>query len=146
MRTQGKVSFLLIFLLLTASCRNPHEAEAEQIASIPDSSISDQQKAPLLIFGIPSDSFNLIPGHIKPNGFLSQILLDHGVTLQEIDQVIKNSSTVFDVRKIKSGNNYTLFCDTDSLARARYLVYEHDPTTCYIFSFRDSLNITPFRK
>ena len=146
MRTQGKVSFLLIFLLLTASCRNPHETEAVQIASVPDSSISDQQKAPVLVFGIPSDSFNLIPGHIKPNGFLSQILLDHGVTLQEIDQVIKNSSTVFDVRKIKSGNNYTLFCDTDSLARARYLVYEHDPTTCYIFSFRDSLNITPFRK
>jgi murein DD-endopeptidase MepM/ murein hydrolase activator NlpD len=25
-------------------------------------------------------------------------------------------------------------------------VYEHDPTTCYIFSFNDSLNITPFRK
>lgn len=146
MRIQGKVSFLLIFLLLTVSCKNPHEAEAVQIASIPDSSISDQQKAPVLVFGIPSDSFNLIPGHIKPNGFLSQILLDHGVTLQEIDQVIKNSSTVFDVRKIKSGNNYTLFCDTDSLARARYLVYEHDPTTCYIFSFRDSLNITPFRK
>ena len=146
MSTQEKVSVLLIFLLLTASCRNPHEAEAAKIASIPDSSISDQQKVPLLVFGIPSDSFNLIPGHIKPNGFLSQILLDHGVTLQEIDQVIKNSSTVFDVRKIKSGNNYTLFCDTDSLARARYLVYEHDPTTCYIFSFRDSLNITPFRK
>jgi murein DD-endopeptidase MepM/ murein hydrolase activator NlpD len=146
MRIQGKVSFLLIFLLFTASCRNPHEAELVQIAPIPDSSLSDQQKAPIFVFGIPSDSFNLIPGHIKPNGFLSQILLDHGVTMQEIDQVIKNSSAVFDVRKIKSGNNYTLFCDTDSLARARYLVYEHDPTTCYIFSFRDSLNITPYRK
>jgi hypothetical protein len=146
MRKQRKVSFILIFLLYTISCKNPHEAESVQIAPIPDSSLSDQQKAPILVFGIPSDSFNLIPGHIKPNGFLSQILLDHGVTMQEIDQVIKNSSAVFDVRKIKSGNNYTLFCDTDSLARARYLVYEHDPTTCYIFSFRDSLNITPFRK
>jgi murein DD-endopeptidase MepM/ murein hydrolase activator NlpD len=26
------------------------------------------------------------------------------------------------------------------------MVYEHDPTTCYIFSFNDSLNITPYRK
>ncbi|HBC79688.1 MAG TPA: metalloendopeptidase, partial [Bacteroidales bacterium] len=34
----------------------------------------------------------------------------------------------------------------DSTARASYLVYEHDPTTCYVFSFNDSLNITPYRK
>jgi Membrane proteins related to metalloendopeptidases len=146
MSTQEKVSVLLIFLLLTASCRNPNTTETGEIAAVPDSSLSHQQKASVMVFGIPSDSFNLISGHIKPNGFLSQILIDHGVTMQEIDQVIKNSSTVFDVRNIRSGNNYTLFCDTDSLARARYLVYEHDPTTCYIFSFRDSLNITPFRK
>jgi murein DD-endopeptidase MepM/ murein hydrolase activator NlpD len=66
--------------------------------------------------------------------------------MQEIDQVIRGSKSVFDVRKIRSGNEYVLFCDKDSIARARYLVYEHDPTTCYIFSFNDSLNITPFRK
>ena len=145
MSALGKVSTLLVILSFTASCRNPHTAEPSYVAAVSDSS-SLQQKEPVLVFGLPSDSFNLIPGHIKPNGFLSQILLDHGVTMQQIDQVIKNSSNVFDVRKIKSGNNYTLFYDTDSLARARYLVYEHDPTTSYIFSFRDSLNITPFRK
>jgi murein DD-endopeptidase MepM/ murein hydrolase activator NlpD len=66
--------------------------------------------------------------------------------MQQIDQVIRNSKSVFDVRKIRSGNNYILFCDKDSIARARYLVYEHDPTTCYVFSFNDSLNITSFRK
>jgi murein DD-endopeptidase MepM/ murein hydrolase activator NlpD len=66
--------------------------------------------------------------------------------MQEIDQVLTNSKAVFDVRTIQSGNNYFLFCDRDSLAKARYLVYEHNPTTCYVFSFNDSLNITPFRK
>jgi murein DD-endopeptidase MepM/ murein hydrolase activator NlpD len=66
--------------------------------------------------------------------------------MQEIDQVTKNSKAVFDVRKIRSGNNYIIFCDKDSIARVRYLIYEHDPTLCYVFSFNDSLNITPFRK
>jgi len=66
--------------------------------------------------------------------------------MKEIDQALKNSRSVFDVRKIRSGNNYILFCDRDSIARARYFVYEHDPTTCYVFSFNDSLNITPFKK
>jgi murein DD-endopeptidase MepM/ murein hydrolase activator NlpD len=98
------------------------------------------------MYGIPSDSFSLLTGHIKRNGFLSQILLEHGITMEEIDKVIKNSVAVFDVRKIRSGNNYTLFCKKDSTARASYLVYEHDPTTCYVFSFNDSLNITPYRK
>ncbi len=145
MSIKGKVALVFIFVLLVVSCKNlPKEPVSEVVT--PDSSSLNLQKAPVLLFGIPSDSFNLISGHIKRNGFLSQILVAHGVTLQEIDQVIKNSSAVFDVRKIRSGNNYTLFCDTDSLARVRYLVYEHDPVTCYIFSFRDSLNITPFRK
>ena len=98
------------------------------------------------MYGIPSDSFDLVTGHIKRNGFLSEILLKHGISMQEIDQVLKNSKTVFDVRKIRSGNNYILFCDRDSMARARYMVYEHDPTTCYVFSFNDSLNITSFKK
>jgi murein DD-endopeptidase MepM/ murein hydrolase activator NlpD len=66
--------------------------------------------------------------------------------MQEIDQVVTNSRTVFDVRNIRTGNTYILFCDKDSLARARYLVYEHDQVTSYVFSFNDSLNITPFRK
>jgi murein DD-endopeptidase MepM/ murein hydrolase activator NlpD len=98
------------------------------------------------MYGIPTDSFDLVSGHIKRNGFLSEILLKHGVSMQEIDQALKNSRSVFDVRKIRSGNNYILFCDKDSIARVRYLVYEHDPTTCFVFSFNDSLNITPFRK
>jgi hypothetical protein len=146
MPAMKKLFVFIIILSLIISCRNQQKSEPGCEAIKPDSALQISQKVPVLVFGIPSDSFNLISGHIKPNGFLSQILVDHGVTLQEIDQVIKNSSTVFDVRNIRSGNSYTLFCDTDSLARARYLVYEHDPTTCYIFSFRDSLNITPFRK
>ncbi len=66
--------------------------------------------------------------------------------MEEIDRLIRNSASVFDVRKIRSGNSYILFCRKDSIARANYLVYEHDPTTCYVFSFNDSLNITPYKK
>jgi len=105
-----------------------------------------EKQPPLILFGIPVDSFNIISGRIRPNGFLSSIFLENGISMNEIDQLIRNSDTVFDVRKIRAGNNYTLFCDTDSVARARYFVYEHDPTTSYIFSFNDSLNITPYRK
>jgi murein DD-endopeptidase MepM/ murein hydrolase activator NlpD len=134
-------SFLLVF-----SCKNSVREIPPAVSELPDSTNVSKPDTTVFMYGIPSDSFNLLTGHIKRNGFLSQILLEHGVTMEDIDKVLKNSFSVFDVRKIRSGNNYTLFCKKDSTARASYLVYEHDPTTCYVFSFGDSLNITPYRK
>lgn len=103
-------------------------------------------QAPVLLFGIPADSFNVITGKIRRNGFLSQILPEYGIAVREIEELVRNSSDVFDVRKIRAGNNYFILCDNDSAGRAKYLIYEHDPALSYIFSFNDSLNITPFRK
>jgi murein DD-endopeptidase MepM/ murein hydrolase activator NlpD len=136
----------IAFIFLSVSCNNSLKDNIETTAIEADTTAVRKVNAPVFMYGIASDSFDLISGHIKPNGFLSEILLKHGVSMQEIDQTINNSTTVFDVRTIRSGNNYVLFCDRDTIARARYLVYEHDPTTCYIFSFNDSLNITRFRK
>jgi murein DD-endopeptidase MepM/ murein hydrolase activator NlpD len=145
MFVRAKAIIFISLSFFSASCKNHLGDKNELIVSVSDS-MRTEQKEPVLTFGIPADSFNLIKGHIKRNGFLSQILIDHGISMQEIDQLVKNSSSVFDVRTIRSGNTFTLFCDTDSVARVRYLVYEHDPTTCYVFSFNDSLNITPFKK
>ena len=139
----------IIFLFLASiliSCRHSGKDNSTSLQTLEDSSATNGTKPRDFLYGIPSDSFDLVSGQIKRNGFLSEILLKHGITMQEIDMVIKNSKNVFNVRKIRSGNKYILFCDRDSLARARYLVYEHDPTTCFVFSFNDSLNITPFRK
>jgi murein DD-endopeptidase MepM/ murein hydrolase activator NlpD len=141
-----KAILYILFVSLFASCTHPDAIKTEPVKAEPDSAAGQQADSPVFMYGIPSDSFDLVSGHIKRNGFLSEILLKHGITMQEIDQVIRGSKSVFDVRKVRSGNEYVLFCDKDSIARARYLVYEHDPTTCYIFSFNDSLNITPFRK
>jgi murein DD-endopeptidase MepM/ murein hydrolase activator NlpD len=146
MITRISAVFLILSFLFSASCSYFNKEKPELSDLISDTITTEEQKAPVLMFGIPSDSFSLIQGHIKPNGFLSHILLEHGVSMQEIDQVVRSSASVFDVKNVRAGNNYTLFCDMDSAARAKYLVYEHDAATCYIFSFNDSLNITPYRK
>ena len=143
---KGKIIILFALVFQLISCNNSKNTKTEFVTAPSDTTASQQADNRVFMYGIPSDSFDLITGHIKRNGFLSEILLKHGVSMQEIDQVLKNSKSVFDVRKIRSGNNYVLFCDRDSLAKAKYFVYEHDPTTCFVFSFNDSLNITPFRK
>jgi murein DD-endopeptidase MepM/ murein hydrolase activator NlpD len=143
---KGKIIIIVTFTSLFASCNNSGNIKNEFVPMASDTTARQQNNSPVFLYGIPPDSFELISGHIKPNDFLSEILIKHGVSMQEIDQVTKNSKAVFDVRKIRSGNNYIIFCDKDSIARVRYLIYEHDPTLCYVFSFNDSLNITPFRK
>ena len=146
MLLQRKSLIIILLAFLIISCNNSKNTKTEFVTAPSDTTASQQVNSPVFMYGIPTDSFDLVSGHIKRNGFLSEILLKHGVSMQEIDQALKNSRSVFDVRKIRSGSNYILFCDKDSIARARYLVYEHDPTTCFVFSFNDSLNITPFRK
>ena len=143
---RGNAIILITIILLSVSCNNSVNSNPEIASIATDTAVNQKISSPVFLYGIPSDSFELVSGHIKPNGFLSEILIKQGVSMQEINQAVKNSKTVFDVRNIRSGNNYTLFCDRDNIARARYLVYEHDPSTCYVFSFNDSLNITPFRK
>jgi murein DD-endopeptidase MepM/ murein hydrolase activator NlpD len=146
MNFQKKILIIIFTVLIFAGCNTSENTNYEVVTTAPDTNAIRQVKSPVFMYGIPSDSFDLISGHVKRNGLLSEILIKHGVSMQEIDQVLTNSKKVFDVRKIQSGNDYILFCDRDSIAKARYLVYEHDPTTCYVFSFNDSLNITPFRK
>lgn len=146
MLSQLKVLIICSLVLMLFSCKNSIREIPADVSKLLDSTIVSQPDSSVFMYGIPSDSFELVTGHIKRNGFLSSILLEHGVKMEEIDMAIKNSATVFDVRKIRSGKNYTLFLKKDSSARASYLVYEHDPTTCYVFSFNDSLNITPYRK
>lgn len=141
----SKIILIISLFSLLISCNTAEDKVSEEL-TVSDTTSVKKLPDPVLFYGIPSDSFNLVSGRIKPNGILSGILLKYGVSMQEIDQLVRNSKSVFDVRNIKSGNNYILFCDRDSIGRARYLVYEHDPTTSYILSFNDSLNITPFRK
>ncbi len=146
MLSRIKILILSLSVLSVTSCRDSVRLVSEGSSEASDTLAQIKPDTTVFMYGIPTDSFNLVTGHIKRNGFLSSILLEHGITMQEIDILLKNSSAVFDVRKIRSGNDYTLFCRNDSTGRADYLVYEHDPSTCYVFSFKDSLNITPFRK
>jgi murein DD-endopeptidase MepM/ murein hydrolase activator NlpD len=141
-----KSCLLITILFISFSCNNPGNNDRVNISEEPDTLTKGNLKEKTFLYNIPTDSFYQVSGHVKPNGLLSEILIKQGVSMTEIDQAVRNSSSVFDVRNIRSGNNYILYCDRDSAAKAKYLVYEHDPTTCYVFSFNDSLNITKFRK
>lgn len=141
---------IISLALAVSSCagpgkdKDPSYGMETEISRVPADTTGNQ--APVLLYGIPADSFNVITGKIRRNGFLSQILPEYGIGIREIEELVRNSSDIFDVRKIRAGNSYFILCDNDSAGKAKYLIYEHDPALSYIFSFNDSLNITPYRK
>ncbi|MCK4664118.1 MAG: peptidoglycan DD-metalloendopeptidase family protein [Bacteroidales bacterium] len=92
-------------------------------------------------YGFAVDSFNIIDGKIKRNQTISSLLKKYHVSALEIDKIAKKSKNIFDVRKIRAGNKYTIFCSIDSVQTAQYFVYEHSPVEYIIFDVRDSIQI-----
>jgi murein DD-endopeptidase MepM/ murein hydrolase activator NlpD len=97
-----------------------------------------------VLFGIPVDSYNVVNGTVKNNQLISSILESYGVSGDQIQKILDENKETFDPRKIKKGNNYTVFLRKDTLSRADYFIYEHDDFVKYVFSFRDSLKINRY--
>ena len=135
----------LLLLLIHTSCTKLNNSYAD-IESMPIDSLIEVKTEPNILFGIPVDSFNIFKDRIRPNRFLSEIVADYGVSMKEVDQLVRNSKDVFNVRSLRSGNDITFFTAKDSVQKLMYLIYEHEPALYYIFSFNDSLNITPYHQ
>lgn len=98
-------------------------------------------KEPELKYGFHVDSFQIETGVIKNNQYLSQILNAKGVGMGTIDTIARKSKSVFDVRKIKSGQNFTIFSTPDSTNKAKYFVYENSAVEYTVFELFDTLGI-----
>ncbi len=137
------IPFFIFSLLI--SCKRSGDS-AFVIDPVNADTLTSREIKENFIFGIPADSFNISTGRIRPNRFLSEIVGDYGISFAEVDQLVRNSRDVFNVRSLRSGHNITLFTSKDTLEKLLYLVYEHEPALFYIFSFNDSLTITPYHQ
>lgn len=97
---------------------------------------------PKLLYGLPADSFHIEESSIERNQNLSDILIERGVTAQAVDQLAKNSVSVFDVRKMKAGNQYSIFYSKDEARSPLFLAYQDNSVDYYLYSLTDSLKVT----
>ena len=93
-----------------------------------------------LLYDIPKDSFLIEEYGVQRNQNISDILLRSGVDYPTIHSLVVASDSVFDVRKIKVGQPYTLFYSPDSLHRLRFFVYGIDNTDYVVYSLGDSVS------
>ena len=98
------------------------------------------------LYGIPVDSFYVESGIIKKNQSLSQIFAKYNLPDGSFNQILTKSKTVFNLRKVRYGNKYTVFLSVDTLYEVKYFVYEHTPIEYVLFDLRDSINIELCKK
>jgi len=106
-----------------------------------DSIKIEVEKEPTIEYGIVTDSFNVIKGVIKPGQVLGEILYFNHINHQKIDLIVKKSKGVFDVKKAKAGQPYTVLCSRDSNEIAQWFIYEESFTDYVIFDLRDKINV-----
>jgi len=128
----GSIGIILLSIFLTNKEEKSAGTELEEA----------EVHIPNTAYGIVIDSMVIYKDKIKKNQFLADILLKYDVDYQTIDLLTRNSNKeVFDVRRMRAGNKYTILCTNDSISSVQYFVYEETPTSYVVFDLRDSVHM-----
>ena len=109
---------------------------------------------PETLYGLEKDSFIIEKGRVKYAQNLASLLSAYNVDYSIIHNLAIASKDVFDVRRIKTGNDYTIFSSKkDSLLVPQWFVYEIDPIEYVVMSltgdtliYRDQKKVETRRK
>jgi len=93
------------------------------------------------LYGLAVDSFNIETDKVGRDQNLGDILRKYTLPERALTQLLLYADDVFDLRKIREGNNYTAFLSPDTLYRLQYLVYEHTPVEYVFIDFTDSVKV-----
>lgn len=129
----GKVWLASTFLLVLA-CKNLKK-------ETPPDQETVETSAPVVEYGIETDSFIVVKDKINKHENLSHILLRHNIPYPVIDELVKQSEDVFDVRKIATGRPYTVYCTKDSNQVAKCFIYENSQSEYIVFDMRSETKV-----
>lgn len=85
------------------------------------------------LYGFPLDAFSAQHNIVQRHESLSDILLQHHISHQQIFLLAERVKHVFDVRRIRAGNPYTIFTTQEKGDTACYMVYEKNKIDYIVF-------------
>jgi len=128
---------ILFFLIVGVTQINQPQKKVQQLPEDKEKVESSFQST--LRYGLPVDYFEVEDKTVNNGESFGNILLAYNVDYEVIHHLAQNYKDVFDVRYLRAGRPYSVFCDhTDSLKTARFLVYESSPVQYYVFDLQDS--------
>lgn len=122
----------------------PKEAAPEPEAK--EEEAEEEKKPAPIVYGIPTDSLQIVEAEIKRGESLSEILSHYNISPVQIDQLAKKSKDVFNLRRIAAKRSYILLHALDSAQTAQYFIYEPNKLEYIIYDLRGDLCVTKVKR
>ena len=91
-------------------------------------------------YGIDVKQMEVVQAHFERNQFVTDVLQNHEVPSHVIEQVAQKSIQVFDVRRMRAGNSFTILKNRDN-QQVDYFIYEINDAEFVVFDLRDSVKV-----
>ncbi|WP_026464262.1 peptidoglycan DD-metalloendopeptidase family protein [Adhaeribacter aquaticus] len=99
-----------------------------------------------VIYGISTDSLEIVEGKVERGESISTILEAYNITPTIVFNLAQKAKEVFNVRNIQSGKNYFLLHAQDSAQTAQYFIYEPNEVEYIIYDLRGDLQVTHHKR
>ena len=97
-------------------------------------------------YGIEVDNYTAQMGAVKSGQTLSGVFEHLGVSRQVAAQLNTLPDSIFNVKKVRAGNQFTVYRMQDSLQTPAYIVYHGSVVNHWVFNVQDSLSVTHYQK
>jgi murein DD-endopeptidase MepM/ murein hydrolase activator NlpD len=94
-----------------------------------------------VIFGIPTDTLEIVEGTVERGENLSQILASFNISPTTISELARKAKSVYNVRRINANRNYYILHAQDSAQTARYFIYEPNEVEYVIYDLNGELDV-----
>lgn len=131
------VGILVAAFLLIRPSEAPQEPANKALAT--DSTAACK---PYYKYGISPENYQITYETVKPGQTLAVLLGGQGFSPEAVHALTLRADSVFDVRKIRSGQPYALYATRDSLPHTDYLVYEVNEKDYVVFDLRGDYRVT----
>ncbi len=132
--------YIAVFLICLAFC----SCQGRKNSSSPEG--VETPPEPEYLLDICIDSLVRNDGRIGNGENLSTLLNRWGVGRDAVLQSVAAADSVFDVRRLRAGNDYIVLETKDSLPQLRYFIYEESMTDFVVFHFGDSIQVYRYCK
>ena len=95
-------------------------------------------------YGIDVNSLKVVQANFEQNQFLTDILQEYSVNSETIDLLARKSEHIFDVRRMKAGNSFTILVNDNQAVD--YFIYDKNKADYVVFDLRDSVDIYEGRR
>ena len=126
------ISCVFIFAIYSLIRKDHEENDANYIEEVND---------PVYKYGILVDTFSVSEEIVKEGQTLGEILYFNHIDHPQIAEIVNKTKGIFDVRRVNSGQKYTLISSNDSISKLCYFIYEENATDYIVFDLINEINI-----